>query len=587
MLDKQRTFGQYDTPPDVADLLLAFCFRRPADRLLDPSCGTGAFLQRAATMSRWMNPGTESGKQLWGVELDPAAAQRAQQNLPQAHILVGNFFALGSQETGLFDAVVGNPPYTRAEWIEQLTNAASLAEQLSIFSDQDGTALFPAGEQSRILNRRAGLHAHFLVHSTAFLRDGGRLGFVVPNSWLDVAYGERLKQFLLDHFKIMALIESNVERWFSQASVNTCLLLLERCKDVAVRQAHRVRLVRLRQPLDQLLPYGIADERRWSRLENLSARLLPGTDLASNDMAVRVVNQKELLAAEKWGVVLRAPAVQRRTAGHDWQPLSQWAKVQRGFTSGANSFFYLSPSDINQWAVEPAFHRPLLKSLRQVDTYNVSEATCEQRVLVVSPAADLTGTAVADYITWGESQGYHHRRTCRGRPRWYSLPEQGPAQIVLAKGIWERHFAPLLGSNVLIDQQLYGFQIDASLPVEAAAALLNSAWFCLQLELHGRVNFGEGVLWLAAYELGAIRLPDLRYLTDPQLAELSDLFTALLPETVESVWQAWQMPAQRALNNAVFALLGLSPSESQEVIAALHERVSTRQAKARVVAKVE
>jgi methylase of polypeptide subunit release factors len=584
MLDKQRTFGQYDTPPDVADLLLAFCFRRPADRLLDPSCGTGAFLARAAVMGQWMSPGAEAAEQLWGVELDPAVAAQAKQKLPKAQILGGNYFALSVEETGLFDAVVGNPPYTRAEWIEQLNNAALLVEQLSIFADQGGGALLPAQEQGRILNRRAGLHAHFLVHSASFLRDGGRLGFVVPNSWLDVAYGKRLKQFLLDHFKIVALIESNVERWFSQASVNTCLLLLERCKDGEARQSNRVRLVRLRRPLAQLLPFNVDDEQRWSRLESLSARLLPGNDLTSTDLAVRVVNQQELPAGEKWGVALRAPAVQRRTATRAWQSLSKWAAVQRGFTTGANAFFYLSPADIDQWSIEPAFHRPLLKSLRQVNNYRVSEADCVQRVLAVSPAEDLTGTAAAGYIAWGKSQGYDTRRTCRGRPRWYSLPEQQPAHIVLAKGIWERHFAPLLVDDVLVDQQLYRLQIDASLPVEAAAAVLNSAWFGLQLELHGRVNFGEGVLWLAAYELEALRLPDLRYLPSQQLAELSERFMALLLETVESVWQAWQRPAQRALDDTVFAVLGLSAAEGQEVISALQERVATRQAKARVVA---
>ena len=48
MTSKQRTWGQFATPTDVADLLLGFCLRRPGDRLLDPSCGDGALLRRAA-----------------------------------------------------------------------------------------------------------------------------------------------------------------------------------------------------------------------------------------------------------------------------------------------------------------------------------------------------------------------------------------------------------------------------------------------------------------------------------------------------------------------------------------------------------
>lgn len=115
-------------------------------------------------------------------------------------------------------------------------------------------AILPGRMWGRVLNRRAGLHAYFFVHSAAFLREGGRLGFVVPNGWLDVAYGEALKQFLLDDFKVVALIESQVERWFPAAKVNTCLVVLERCQDPAGRAHNLVRFIRLRRPLRQLIP---------------------------------------------------------------------------------------------------------------------------------------------------------------------------------------------------------------------------------------------------------------------------------------------------------------------------------------------
>ncbi len=88
MPDKQHTFGQFETPPDVADLLLGFCLRRPTDRLLDPSCGEGAFLARAAQWLDWLTDqrGDIPAEALWGIELDPETAVIAQSSLPQAHI---------------------------------------------------------------------------------------------------------------------------------------------------------------------------------------------------------------------------------------------------------------------------------------------------------------------------------------------------------------------------------------------------------------------------------------------------------------------------------------------------------------------
>jgi hypothetical protein len=35
----------------------------------------------------------------------------------------------------------------------------------------------------------------------------------------------------------------------------------------------------------------------------------------------------------------------------------------------------------------------------------------------------LKGTYALKYIEWGEKQGYHKRRTCASRPRWWDIIE--------------------------------------------------------------------------------------------------------------------------------------------------------------------
>jgi hypothetical protein len=579
--DKQRTFGQFDTPADVADLLLGFCLRRPTDRLLDPSCGTGAFLARAAKYQAWLSDDRSQETLLWGVELDPESAVQAKASVPEAEISESNFFAHRPDPLRPFDAIIGNPPYTRAEWISSLGDTETLATQMSIFdSDEDGKTA-EAGPKG-ILNRRAGLHAHFFIHGTPFLREGGRFGFVVPNSWLDVAYGERLKQFLLDHYKIVALIESNVERWFDQAKVNTCLVVLEKCGSAEARAQNQVRFVRLRKPLDELIVYEAGDSRRWTQVERLTTRLLPGNSLETEEIAIRVIPQKLLAPKEKWGMALRAPLVYWRGKQQVInRPLEKWATVQRGYTTGANGFFYLNDKTIEAWGIEPKYYHPLLKSLRQVHGRRVTTADCDHYVLDISPAEELEGTAAANYIAHGEEQSIHRRRTCRGRDPWYGLPEQRLANLVLAKGIWQRHFAVVVADDVRIDQQLYQVRLAESVPLFAAAALLNSAWFALQLELNGRVNFGEGVLWLAAYELESVRLPDLRYVPDNQLEELGTLFTALQDRPVTEMGEVVHLPEQKALDSYVFQLLGLSDVEGTAVVEGLLERMNIRLTKAR------
>ncbi|MFN2189476.1 MAG: class I SAM-dependent DNA methyltransferase, partial [Candidatus Promineifilaceae bacterium] len=275
MPEKQLAYGQFETPVDVADLLLGFCMRNSTDKLLDPSCGAGAILARALQMQKWLDPSDGPKGELWGVELDEVEAAAAQERAPSTHVIQKNFFEMESFPDGPFDAIVGNPPYTRAEWIgwieENQTISRQLGRQLSIFDDAAGfdSESVQSGRESPTLSKRAGLHAYFFLHGTQFLKEGGRFGFVVANSWLDVAYGVRLKQYLLEHYKIVALIESNVERWFTQARINTCIVILEKCSDAAERATNQVKMVRIRRPLRHLIPFQENDRRRLLFIKDL------------------------------------------------------------------------------------------------------------------------------------------------------------------------------------------------------------------------------------------------------------------------------------------------------------------------------
>lgn len=588
MPDKQQTFGQFDTPADVADLLLAFCLRGPQERVLDPSCGHGALLQRALGWQRWFSGETDARQEhLWGVELDAAAAAVARHTLPQATIRHQNFFTLPPPPDP-FDVLVGNPPYTRAEWIARLQEQTG--EQLAIFdpppspAQHDRKEVVPERLWQQRISGRAGLHTYFFLHGLNFLREGGRFGFVVPNNWLDVAYGEALKQFLLSHFRLVALIEPENERWFSEARVNTSLVILEKCGDPAGRQANQVRFIQLRRPLADILPRPESSPARYAHLERWVPRLLPGGDHTTPEARIRVIAQQQLRPAEKWGLFWRAPAVYRRTRAQTVEkklvPLKTWATIRRGFTTGANHFFYLAPETVAEWEIEPRFRRPLLKSLRGINHFLVQPGVCSQEVFAVPPTVQITGTAAAAYVAWGEREGLHRRRTCASRRPWYILPWQEPAPLVMPKGVWERHLVPLVEGELFVDQQLYQIHLAPGVPRPVAAALLNNSWVALQMELHGRVNFGEGVLWLAGYEVENLLVPDPRYLSPAQADRLASLFTDLAREPlVPDLAREVARPARRALDAYLFSLLGLNAEDGEAIVAGLQARVAARQAR--------
>ena len=584
MADKQRKWGQYFTTPDLVDLVLGFCLRRPEDRLLDPSCGQGVFLQRAAQYQRWLAisgrplPGTS----LWGVEIDPEAAAEAGRTLEALNaphrIVVKDFFQLGpggpeGVPAGV-DCVVGNPPYTRAEWLAAPDENHSFRDSLVLREDEDGR---PGGAIR--LSKRSGLYAYFFVHGYNFLRPGGRLGYVVSNSWLDVAYGVGLKRFLLDHFKLVAIIESDVERWFDDAHVNACVVILEQCDDPAGRSRNQVRFARLRRPLSELMTRPSDSAGRAVEVEGLVMRLMPGQSRVTGDTTVQVVPQDALRPEEKWGPFLKAPAIYWPARRHSQSvALGEAARVWRGQTSGANGFFYLTPTQAARWNLEARYLRPVLKSPKGLGQLRIEPETLDLQLLQVTGSRDaLAGSQVARYIEWGEEQNYHRRATCARRPLWYALAPQPAVEerLVWPKGIWARHFCALAPGVVAIDQQFYGVD-PMETPARVLAALLNSSWVALQAELNGRSNFGKGVLWLARYELERFRIPDPRRLTASQQAALTEAWEAVARLPLLPAGELVQRPEQQALDALVGDLMGLTPAEQRSIRESLAELVETR-----------
>jgi methylase of polypeptide subunit release factors len=591
--EERRRWGRFYTAPLGVDLVLRLCLRQASDRVLDPSCGAGVFLSRAAALKQSLDSTRDAvtlGEELWGVEVDRDAAAKALQNLRAqgiaARIVRADFFSFDADDLPTFDCIVGNPPYTRQEWMQELAPGGNKSALIGRVLGQRS----PLGGGATTLTRRAGLHAYFFVHAARFLREGGRLGFVASNSWLDVDYGAGLQAFFLNNFRILAIVESQVERWFTDASINTCLVILERCADVRVRDDHAARFVQLLRPLNAE-SISLADQ---------AAHLLNGP---SNDsICVRTIRQGDLRERQpvfgmtagrtrRWGALLRAPQVYFDTLDRNRDrlvPLKSFVSIRRGFTSGANEFFYLDQAALAEWNIEPEFLRPLVKSPRDCAGRIVDPLHLTFQVFVVHRGKPLLlGTNALRYIEWGESRGFHTRPTCAARERWYDLGEKRPAHLAWFKGVWTRHFCPLLPETIALDQQLYGIELREPKLCKVVAALLNSTWTALCAELGGRVNFGDGILWLAAYEAGQLPLPDPARLTDAQAAALESTFDTLAARPVLPIFEEMAQSDRRASDEKVFDLMELDNATRQAIRAAVVKLVQARLTRAKSVERKE
>ena len=267
--------------------------------------------------------------QLWGVDIAPFPAELATINLFRQEIakhgnfpriICQDFFDLSpgdrfpfpppkmdlehpeviEEAIPQFDAIVGNFPYVNASQIERyqadyleflrkrlIDGWFETYPQLFRYNNKKEHGNFlkaiAAGKHADCkhddlqhrLSTYADLYVHLFFHASRFLKPDGRMGIVTSNAWLDVNYGFKLQEFFLDHFKIVAVLESRCEPWFTEASVNTVVTILERCDSPTQRGDNLVRLVKVKRPLAEVIPGDPLREAstRWQHFRKTTERI--------------------------------------------------------------------------------------------------------------------------------------------------------------------------------------------------------------------------------------------------------------------------------------------------------------------------
>lgn len=638
--EERHLLGQYFTNSDIVDLILKFCLKNEKDFVLDPGCGAGTFLVRAYKHKQMVNPRLGHNDilpALWGIDISKFASHLSTINLAvndlgstdnYPRIIHKDFFevnplgigfskptkikGLGKIEREIehpksFDAVVGNPPYTRQEEIEDLSGEGYKEDLIK-------KALLETGAN---INKRAGIHAYFFVHGTKFLKDSGRFGFIVSNSWLDVDYGKGLQEFFLKNYKILAVIESKVEKWFEDADINTCIVILEKCSDKKEREENYVRFVQLKKKLRYFIPIGGSiwekEKGRLDEIEKLKKQILYHNELYENeelkiypvkqiDLWNEGFNTREGYVGAKWGKYIRAPEIFFKIIEKGkslFVPLKEIAEVKFGIKTGANEFFYLTEEDIKKWAIEKEFwmHKEndklvpnyVIKSPRECKGIIVKPEDLKFRVLMIHKnRKELKGTNVLKYIEYGEEKGFDKRPTCASREKWWDLPEI--KATLLSKRFIDVSFSYVFNpKNIFVGDTFFVIEPKNNSDNQVITSFLNSTIGTILTESYGRTLMGEGVLLLYGPEINPMPIINFKSFSKPQIQKLEQSFNKLCKREIGSVFEEIGAnsseevsldkikPDRRELDKILMGeILGLSEKEHLDVYKAVIDLVKSR-----------
>jgi adenine-specific DNA methylase len=531
----RKARGAFFTPPELCDYVVDWAVRDRRDAILEPSCGDAAFLLPAGARLRALNNGQPYHvDQLCGLELHEQSASSARSRLASldlsAQIDVGDFFSV--DPTPRFDAVIGNPPYVRYQDFSGELRARSRAAALR------------AGVS---LTGLASSWAAFTVHSALFLKEGGRLGLVLPAELLSVNYAAGVRSYLMKRFARVRLVLFT-ERVFPGVLEEVVLLLAE--------GAGGTDHCELRQLAD-LTELKTADQvgRYWKPVP-------PGGKWTASLMSKA--------AWEAYGEVASSDA---------FGTLHDWGETTLGMVTGNNRYFALSParaaelglSDTDMISLSPPGSRHL-RGLAFSEAARQELGQKGKSTLLFRPASGPS-PAASKYIEAGEAEDVHEAYKCRVRSPWWRVPLVPPAHLFLT---YMNADTPRLCANKARTHHLnsvHGLYLRAGMRrigVDLLPLAALNSMTLLGAETVGRA-YGGGMLKLEPREADRLPMP-----SSESVATASAQLSALRPQVAKALQTGRLLDAVKLVDEGLLVRqMGVSRAQIK-VLRAAHAALSAR-----------
>lgn len=460
--DKLR--GGFYTPQVIVDFILKWGFTNNiVSDILEPSCGDGNFL-------RQLKKSNYEYKNLTAIEFDKVEFEKAASiKLKNKKILNTDFLEYFNTTNEKYDLIVGNPPYIRYQFLdsEQKTQAKFISERVNI-------------KYSKLTN----IWVSFVIGCSLLLKEKGKLGFVLPAEILQVSYAKELRKFLAKFYNEITII-SFEKLVFPDIQQEVVLLLCDKNES----KDHYINHIELKN----------AESLKDLKIDELYKNRKT-IDFNLNKWTFYFLTQDEIDFLENVSEKYKLPKI------------GDFASIEVGITTGANSFFTISEDIVNQYNLHE-FTKPMVGRSVQVNSLIFNNEDWKENVnngsrafLLTFSDKDVLEGGAKNYIIEGEINDIHKGYKTSIRENWYVVPS-----IKLSDALFVRrnHMYPKLVINeakAYTTDTMHRVFVNKDVNIDSfIASYYNSLTFAFT-EVSGR-SHGGGVLELMPNEVESVVLP--------------------------------------------------------------------------------
>ncbi len=358
-IHRKKNNGIFYTPEHIAALLASRAVDKRNVSILDPACGEGSLLTAAMEECKQL----PSGRRPRLVGCD----RFKQRNLAEyVRFVHSDFFAFKTTEK--FDLILTNPPYVQSGRIPPTVRATyykRLAESLGLSSNLD-------------------LWVYFLIKATSHLKVGGGMAAVLPWSFLEAEYAQKVRIWLAANFaKIQVLVLQGAH--FNETVKRVLLVWFEGYGGYA----RKVQLACSDNCSAELSFRDISIE-TWNA-ENVMARITP-------DMGHIIERLKE--------------------AG--FKTLEEYADISIGVVTGANKYFILSEEEAKESGFSRSSILPVLTSVEDLSMVANGESP-DKKLLLFRKMTKRQKKYISSGVKLGFDERVHCQRRVKIRGAWYDV----------------------------------------------------------------------------------------------------------------------------------------------------------------------